>query len=119
MSPAEVLPPEHFIAEARGAVRRAHQLLLEPAPRNLDLSTTALAVAVEKIRAVESILINSSQDYGNLLAPLMVLCEEQRALTVLLENAAAWHANLLQEMLKAAGAEAAVPAKVRRVHVEA
>ena len=92
-----------LVVGAGEALIRAHALLLQPAPQNLDRACSTLAMAIVQVRDLQKILTVSPS--GDLTAALVGLRKEIGAISRLLEHAASYHANLLQSMIAASASE--------------
>lgn len=91
--------PGHLIARAFDALGHARSLLLQPAPRNLDIACSALAIAADRIADLQMALNTSPS--GDLAAAAAGLHQEVGLISQLLEHAASYHVNLMQCMIKA------------------
>lgn len=102
------------------ALIRAHALLLQPAPQNLDRACSTLAMAIVQVRDLQKILTVSPS--GDLTAAVVGLRKEIGAISRLLEHAASYHANLLQSMIAASASDVpqtSANAPVRRLSLVA
>ena len=109
-----------FIARAGEALGRAHTLLLQPTPQNLDIACSALAVAISQVTEVQTIL--TPAPCRDLTAAVAVLRKEVDLISLLLEHAASYHVNLMQCMIEASASHAPqgrCMAPVRRLSLKA
>jgi len=88
-----------LITSAGEALIRAHALLLQPAPQNLETACSVLALAIAHVNDLEEVL--STLPSLPLAAPVEGLRREIKILSRLLETAASYHVNLLQRMIEA------------------
>lgn len=111
---------ERLIAVAGEALRQARALLIQPAPRNLDIAGSALAIAIAQIAELQTVLPASSSH--DLSAAVVALRVEVDRVSCLLEHAAAYHVNLIQCMIEASGVhvqQGPCVESARRVSVDA
>jgi hypothetical protein len=103
-----------LIADARLALDRAHALTLEPTARNIEMAAGALGRAIGRIEALQICLTEQGPADAALLASARGLRDGIAGVALLLQHAAAYHANLLQSMMEAerASAPPALPARV-------
>jgi hypothetical protein len=113
------VPAGQLAARARETLRRSLQLLLEPTAANVGLAASNLAVAAETLRKLVVLLTDSPQSSPELRTLVVQLREDRRNIASLLEHSAAWHSQLLQQMLQAAQGETVVTKAAPRVHLEA
>lgn len=92
-----------LVVGAGEALIRAHALLLRPTPQNLDRVSSTLAMAIVHVTDLQKILIASPST--DLADALVALRKEIDGISLLLEHAAAYHANLLQSMIAASVSE--------------
>jgi len=92
---------EKLISGAGDALTRARVLLLQPAPRNLDIACSALTIAIGRITELQTVL--SASPSRGLAAAVVQLREEVDLISTLLEHAASYHVNLIQCMIEASG----------------
>jgi hypothetical protein len=90
-----------LIAEARLALDQTHSLLIEPTTRNIEIATTALARAIARIESLHICFAEKRCVPAGLLDSARGLREGIAGIALLLEHAAAYHANLLQTMIEA------------------
>ena len=90
---------EELISGAGDALARARALLLHPAPRNLDIACSALAMAIAPVTELQQAMTESPS--GDLRAAVLGLRNEIDLISRLLEHAASYHANLIQCMIEA------------------
>jgi hypothetical protein len=107
---------------AREALSHARRLLCEPSPANLQLCCALFAKAHKAIEAIHAVAAKQkrSADRG-LASALAGLHSEINVIGILLERAAAFHANLLKDMIAASSAPVpdAAPPQSTRLLVEA
>jgi hypothetical protein len=94
-------PSNHFIADAGELMIRARALLVRPAPQNLDIACSCLAIAITRITDVQAALAASPSREP--AAGVLGLRDEVRLISSLLEHAASYHTKLIQCMIEAAG----------------
>ena len=94
-----------LIAGAGAALSRARALLLQPAPQNLDIACSALALAIEQVTDLRTVL--AAAPSRNLTAAVAGLRQEIDLISRLLEHAASYHVNLMQCMIQASGSPVA------------
>ena len=92
-----------LITSAGEALIRAHALLLQPAPQNLDTACSALALAIAHVNDLQEVL--STLPSLPLAAPIECLHREIELISLLLDNAASYHAKLLQRMIEASATD--------------
>jgi hypothetical protein len=108
----------NLIAHAFDALGQARSLLLQPAPRNLDMASSALAIAAERITELQTAL--NASPTRDLAAAVAGLHREVGTISQLLEHAASYHVNLMQCMIKASEAPSGPsPEPARRLSLEA
>jgi hypothetical protein len=90
-----------LIAGAGVALNRARALLLQPAPLNLDIACSALALAIAQVTDLRTVL--AAPPSGNLTTAVAGLRKELDLISRLLEHAASYHVNLMQCMMEASG----------------
>ena len=96
-------PVEELISGACDALMRARALLLHPAPRNLDIACSALAMAIAPVTELQQAVTESPS--GDLRAAVLGLRKEIDLISRLLEHAASYHVNLIQSMIEASNAQ--------------
>jgi hypothetical protein len=107
-------------ATASEQLARARRLLCEPSPRQLDLCCSALNSAQQSLRTLQQEAVEHYSGSRSLAAIARHLRGELDAITILLERAARYHADLLEQMLAASQAPPSPdPTPVApRLHVE-
>jgi hypothetical protein len=111
---------EKLISDASDGLTRARVLLLQPAPRNLDMACSALAMAIAPVTGLQQAVTESPS--GDLTAAVAGLRKEIDLISRLLEHAASYHVNLIQCMTEASNApvlERSCIAPTRRLSLEA
>jgi len=88
-----------LVTSAGEALIRAHALLLQPAPQNLDTACSALALAIAHVNDLQVVL--STLPSLPLAAAVEGLHREIELISTLLETAASYHVKLLQRMIEA------------------
>jgi hypothetical protein len=94
-----------LIAGAGAALSRARALLLHPAPQNLDIACSALAIAIAQVGELRTVL--ATPPFRDLTAAVAGLRKEIDLISRLLEHAASYHVNLMQCMIQASGSPVA------------
>jgi len=90
-----------LIDGASEALCQARALLMQPGPQNLDIACSALTIAITQVIALKAALTASpSRDVA---AAVVGLRQEVGLISLLLEQAAAYHVSLLQAMIEASG----------------
>ena len=114
-------PLQTRIDAAREALTRSRRLLCEPSPANLQLCCSLLSDAHHAIDDVRSAAERKGSIGRGMAGVLTTLRSEIGVIGLLLERAAAFHANLLKDMVAASSAPApeAVAPNSTRLLVEA
>ena len=104
------------IDAAREALTQARRLLCQPSPANLHLCVSLFAKAHEAIEDIHAAAERKRSPDRSLASALGTLHTEINVIGILLERAAAFHANLLKDMVAASSApvpDAATPQSTR------
>jgi len=100
MNPTQSAEPSfRYIEDAGEVLDRAHTLLLNPTPQNLDIACSALAMAVNQITGLQAVL--AARPSPDLAARVIDLRKTIGLVSSLLEHAAAYHVNLIHCMMDA------------------
>lgn len=93
--------PTQLLTDARHALRRAQDALINGSAQDVDISSAGLSIAIDRVRFLEARLRTTPESALGLGPEVRALQRDVATVSTLLDQAARYHSNFLRRISEA------------------